>query len=450
MKRMKVWMLVLSALLCTWGGMKLSASAAEKETELKAVTYTKEDIQGGVIVVPPGDYRKIAFGKSIKNAVVYMNNVNVRDYISIYGDGKSNPTFILTGATKIGKVIVKGNATLTSPDNVRRIETVSIRETVRFELEVAAKNVSIVSGVRNVRGYYHRPISYFVDRGEYGVHYIYGKITRLCLRGKNNGIKACAYVKNAEVLGEGGEYSVQSDMGTITLNGKRSLLSVDLKGVNVDEVIQKEKEAYIIRGERIGLEQKKENEAPLECEALFIGDSFTERLYRSGYLKEGYKGLHGWGTAPSDWYVDGDRALAYLSRLDDYRPKKVVYLYGINDMKSAENIDYSKKLLNAIMEAYPDAGIYVQKVFPLAATWVGAGVNTYADINRNGDYNVEQYNRELEAFCAGQTRLNWVDTTGDMIDGNGDLKVEMTDDGIHLNEAGYAKWWDEIRKILNQ
>ena len=102
------------------------------------------------------------------------------------------------------------------------------------------------------------------------------------------------------------------------------------------------------------------------------------------------------------------------------------------------------------MKEYPDAVIYVQRVFPVGDNYTGVDDYQYELFNKNGRLNIADFNKEMKKFCSGYTQLKWTDTTNGLIDKNGNLARGLTDDGLHLNEAGYKIWWSNINEAIGK
>ncbi len=103
-----------------------------------------------------------------------------------------------------------------------------------------------------------------------------------------------------------------------------------------------------------------------------------------------------------------------------------------------------------MLEEYPDAVIYVQRVFPVGDNYAGVDDYQYELFNKNGRLNIADFNEEMKKFCKSDSRLLWTDTTSGLIDKNGNLERGLTDDGLHLNDAGYKIWWNNVKEAIEK
>ena len=175
---------------------------------------------------------------------------------------------------------------------------------------------------------------------------------------------------------------------------------------------------------------------PLGCsEIVMLGDSHTERHNWSGTLDAPQK-VRNRGIA-------GDTSDGVLERLDEIiasRPHAVFLLIGTNDLwsnnsskKTAKNIEC---IIRALRAENPQLPVFLETVFPLRS-----------EPARNGK--VRLINAQL-VDLARTNDVTLIDTYSAMVDENGLLRSQYTDDGVHLTSAGYEVWVsllnDEIRK----
>ena len=455
-KRTKVFFRMLLLLLLVSGissfsVFSLQAKAAELERQEDELELTEEDVKEGRLRIPAGIYKRILIRGNIRDAAVYMKDVVVEEYMSLYGGTERSITVILSGETDIRKLIARRNVTITSLDSKQHIITVSVRDAVEVRLLANVANYSMPTGVTGVRSELYGKIDALVDKGEGNQHWAYSRIEKAKLEGKQNVLVAQAKLGKIYLFGEGNRVSVREDVERVTINGTHVVLSVDEEEARALDVRVTGGTCKLIRPERYEkLSDQSEQINTKSCKTLFIGDSHTEGLYTRGYLKKGMDALFGRGTAAPNWYVKGRKYLDYLNRLADYQPEKIVYLYGVNGIQTESNIDYSKQLLKKLLEEYPDAVIYVQRVFPVGDNYAGVDDYQYELFNKNGRLNIADFNEEMKKFCKSDSRLLWTDTTSGLIDKNGNLERGLTDDGLHLNDAGYKIWWNNVKEAIEK
>ncbi len=187
---------------------------------------------------------------------------------------------------------------------------------------------------------------------------------------------------------------------------------------------------------------------------LYIGDSFIRRLAKSGIIHDSCEVLAKSGTAPRDWYVEGDndRFVDYLETVrgfDSNRFDGIIINYGINDIKMKENTEYSKRLVSDIRKQFPKTPIFILKVMPVAEHFElkrgGKVISTSDDINRLGANNVENYNKVMEEYARQNANVWFVDAGKDFVDEKGYLKQEMADErGLHIADEYILKWCENI------
>lgn len=180
---------------------------------------------------------------------------------------------------------------------------------------------------------------------------------------------------------------------------------------------------------------------------LFLGDSYIVRLRDYGCLPEGSFVIAKGGTAPRDWYdmVGNEKYVDYYAELNavkESRLKGIVYYYGINDATDWWNVAYAERQLSDLRRLFPNTKIYVLKIFSVAVTY-------------KKDWHVvspavEEYNAAISAFCDGDDKLVYLDTTEAYTTIYGNLRRGCTEDGIHLTEEYYGKWWKKIKKRISE
>ena len=435
-----------------WFQTPIQVQAAKKEQKTAAgkqqaeeLVLAQKDVTGGRLRIPAGTYQRILIRGDIQNASIYMKDVIIKDTLTFYKNSGNNITLILSGQTKIQKLAAKRNITITSLDNKLHIQTLSVRAAVMVKLLTDVVNFSIPEQVTGAQGLLYGNIGYLRDLGEKNVYTTYAEVNKAKLEGKQNVLIVRGSLEKLYLYGEGNRVSVRTNIEEIIVNGIHNTLSVDEQEARIGTVRITGGSYKIVRPERIGkIQDQSKQPSPDDCQTLFIGDSHTERLYIGGYLEEGMDALFGRGTAAPHWFLAGRYHLNYRERLADYHPKRVIYMYGVNGIWMKTNVKYSKELLKELMEAYPKAEIYVQRIFPLGDNYSGTGVFQYELYNRSGSPNIKEFNQEMKSFCQEYKQLHWIDTTKGLIDKNGNLERSMTEDGLHLNDAGYQLWWKNI------
>ncbi len=165
---------------------------------------------------------------------------------------------------------------------------------------------------------------------------------------------------------------------------------------------------------------------------VMIGNSLTEqggnwstRLDIEGVINRG---------------ISGDNTQGVLARLGEIicaKPKSVFIMIGTNDLWtdfSVEEVGESIDLIaSTLFEALAESEIYVQTIMPLE--------KEHEMTNR-----LASINQEIRSFQNKGYKV--LDTFEAMANSEGYLESNLTNDGVHLTEAGYRKWADFLKMYL--
>jgi lysophospholipase L1-like esterase len=164
---------------------------------------------------------------------------------------------------------------------------------------------------------------------------------------------------------------------------------------------------------------------------LFIGNSITE----GGDFKK----LTG-DTTVVNRGISGDITYGVLNRLEEatrFKPSKMFILIGVNDLSKhiPENIILQNifAIVNLVHSQSPKTTVFVQSILP-----VNPSMKNFPkgyEVNES----VILLNRELSNM---QKRVNYtfVDLHKSFTDTSGLMDLRYTNDGLHLNSAGYQRW----------
>lgn len=146
--------------------------------------------------------------------------------------------------------------------------------------------------------------------------------------------------------------------------------------------------------------------------------------------------------------INGDVAQGIKERLASVvkgRPAKIFLLVGANDVShdlSADSIARATgELIDMIRTATPSTRLYVQSMLPIN--------------NSFGRYRLmqgkEQVIRDVNALVGPMARAKgatWVDLHPHFCDSEGNLRADLTNDGLHLLAPGYLIWREILRPYL--
>lgn len=170
---------------------------------------------------------------------------------------------------------------------------------------------------------------------------------------------------------------------------------------------------------------------------VFLGNSITERGAWSELLP---------GTKVMNRGIGGDNTFGVLARLEGVTqasPPKLFLLIGINDLsrelpKEVILRNY-ERIIQYISTRSPRTKIYIQSVLPL-----NEGLTRAAYLKNKKD-SILQLNAGIRQI-AEMYHLPYINLHELFADANGDLKQELTADGIHLKPLAYVMWVDYLKK----
>ena len=167
---------------------------------------------------------------------------------------------------------------------------------------------------------------------------------------------------------------------------------------------------------------------------LFVGDSITE----GGMWAELFSRPDVWNRG-----IGGDTTSGVLSRMDSLvaiAPKQIFLMIGVNDLNQgfprAETLENYQAILDAFAERLPEAQIVVQSVLPVSPAW------PWVD-----NQDIQTLNQQIRGFSEAR-ELRYVDLHPLVVDAQGNLQADLTNDGIHLVGSAYARWRDHLRPML--
>lgn len=170
-------------------------------------------------------------------------------------------------------------------------------------------------------------------------------------------------------------------------------------------------------------------------EYLFLGDSITSRYNLQTHFSK-YPIINSG--------IGGNKTIDVLENLDNrvfkYSPSKVILLIGINDFAHNEKIEYVDKNISRIIENIhkhlPKCNIYVESIYPINQKWEEMYATSTSPSVKDINDNVVKENEKIKSYCK-KNNYKYIDVYSQMVDSEGYLKEEYSDDGIHLNEEAY-------------
>lgn len=142
--------------------------------------------------------------------------------------------------------------------------------------------------------------------------------------------------------------------------------------------------------------------------------------------------------------ISGETSEGLLKRLDLFdktQPEVIFVMIGINDLIrrfSDETIlTNQQQIVRYLRRVHPQAKIVVQSILPHGeqkATWEGRDRLLSIPNSR-----IRELNQQLKAI-AQEEDVSYLDLYPLFADAEGNLKMEMSSDGLHLNPQGYLVW----------
>ncbi len=170
---------------------------------------------------------------------------------------------------------------------------------------------------------------------------------------------------------------------------------------------------------------------------VFLGDSLVDWFPVERYFPQApviNRGIAGERV--------GDRLRPHLrGRLDwsvaDLKPRAVFLMCGVNDLMwpdvaTADVEEGYRMLLADLRKAAPGARVYVHALLPTRGE--------YARHNAR----IREFNPRLKKI-AEEFACSYLDFHAEFCDAAGELDPAFTTDGLHLSEAGHARWAKLLR-----
>lgn len=132
----------------------------------------------------------------------------------------------------------------------------------------------------------------------------------------------------------------------------------------------------------------------------------------------------------------------------DYNPSIIFLELGLSDIKSGityeDSISNIEEIIDLILKNRPYAKVYVESFYPINKEVENYDVNFFAD-----DYDnkmITDINKKLKKVTSNKN-VSYLDMYS-VLEKDGVLNSEFTDDGIHLNKEGYNQVFKVIKKVV--
>lgn len=169
---------------------------------------------------------------------------------------------------------------------------------------------------------------------------------------------------------------------------------------------------------------------------VMLGDSLTQNANWPDYFPK---------SNIINLGVGGDTVSMVEERLEkatSLKPKRIFLMVGINDLGSTYPpqtvVEGHKRLWDQIQAQVPDTELIVLSILPVIEAKTSFRVSNKSVVN---------INQQL-ARLAEKRGLKFVDLYSPMADNNGELKKELTRDGVHLTPVAYEIWVSRISHLV--
>ncbi len=148
--------------------------------------------------------------------------------------------------------------------------------------------------------------------------------------------------------------------------------------------------------------------------------------------------------------INGDIAEGIDLRLDGIlrgHPAKIFLLCGVNDVShdlSADSIASAvEAIVGRIKRESPTTKVYLQSLLPIN--------NSFGRYKRifGKEQTIRDINTLLEAYAA-KNDITWINLYPAFADEKGNLRSDLTNDGLHLLGPGYIIWREILLPYINE
>ncbi len=138
--------------------------------------------------------------------------------------------------------------------------------------------------------------------------------------------------------------------------------------------------------------------------------------------------------------ISGDTSGGVLKRLPVFattRPDVIYIMIGINDLRKGKTdksiLINSSRIVRKLRQTHPKSQIIVQSILPVRSRKIS-------------NSRIRHINTQL-AMIAKKQGVNFLNIHNWFTDLNGNLRPELTTDGLHLSPAGYQVWQFALEQI---
>lgn len=166
---------------------------------------------------------------------------------------------------------------------------------------------------------------------------------------------------------------------------------------------------------------------------VFLGDSITEMCEWQEFFPE---------IRIINRGISGDSTAGVLNRLDQIiglNPEKIFLTIGVNDLQRHYPMDeVISNIREIILKLSGSTGaiIFLQSILPVREMMLQTGIKNST---------IDEVNASL-AVMARELNIQFLDNNALLKDISGNLSLDFTSDGLHLNGYAYSRWAMNIKE----
>lgn len=149
--------------------------------------------------------------------------------------------------------------------------------------------------------------------------------------------------------------------------------------------------------------------------------------------------------------ISGDMTAGILDRLDNVlsgHPAKIFLMIGVNDfsrqLPQDTIVERMQQIIDVIRTQSPRTKLYIESVLPMSTHYGMFGGHTA----RNNE--VPQINARYKEL-AEANGVTYVDLWSSFVDPEtGEMRLDLSNDGLHLLGTGYLLWRDILMPYINE
>ncbi|AKG22695.1 SGNH/GDSL hydrolase family protein [Calothrix sp. 336/3] len=138
--------------------------------------------------------------------------------------------------------------------------------------------------------------------------------------------------------------------------------------------------------------------------------------------------------------ISGDTSVGIAKRLSAFaktKPEVIYVMAGINDLRKGTTdeviLTNHRRIVRTLRQNHPRSVIILQSILPTRLTTVS-------------NLRIRRLNYQL-ALIAQQEKANFINLYTWFADFQGDLREDLTTDGLHLSQEGYQVWQAALERV---